>query len=795
MPVIDDLEPAKRVVDDLGPKGSVVDDLGGHSYLATAARVGLPVAGMVAGSAVMPGFGTALGGGIGGAAGEYLGQKLEGSPTNVKDIALEGGLSAIPFLGKAESLLGKVALRGGEAAGLGGAGEMARSWLHDQGQDTGRILEAAGMGGLFGAAGGAVEHAIAPRVGAPEKPPVAPASMAEPEIHGPPLPIGQEMKRSAADLDEALQTATREPTTVESARADLSAGTRLLERSQVPSAQVAGEQLAEHSFNLLDLEEKGHKAVNAILSGLSPEERILGTQYMRGEVDAAAIPPKVAQAADALTSTLYEPWGERASRSVVTMEKSSSEMAPFTPLGGRYVPERRALGTGKKRVEPLRGLRRVTATAFRRKPDKGTPLGLEDDMGILAHRYVNEYAPLIARSEAFGGGRLSDAVRGAPDWGPKAATTYGQMVRDGAIGEAEIYKQNLDSIYSKQDVGKSLSKLGSVFNSAVLGLNWTTQTQQWATPFWHHGPINQLQGLARLRSPEVRAKIQDIAHLAPGMGSVIEEGHKRGPAWWLTSKVEGVSRGPMNAGVIPLVEKLSAQVQEKGPAGINAATKRRIWELGLKPEDLRGGVTDEVLARAYPWSSDRMQLVTGVPGETGPLWQTPAGRFGAGLQQYGGKATNLFIDDILSPLAGRESRQALMRGDPSLALLGAQRLATAVPAHLASSAAVSAPLGAAIGLNASRLSPERIGLGAANTLVGWPAQLAETTAYWNQDPMQGSLPPTVSLPNDMWREARQGDPRLLTELAAVALPSPYRQWATVARPTIRGLLAPPPRGR
>lgn len=136
---------------------------GGSRYLAFAARLGLPIAGSVLGAlSPIPG-GTYLGGGAGAAAGEALAEWIEGRDLDPREIALQGGVGAVPFAGRARTLAGGALLRGAQGAALGGAQEVAREWLHGEDLDPRQIAEGAAAGGLLGAAAGGLEGAIAAR--------------------------------------------------------------------------------------------------------------------------------------------------------------------------------------------------------------------------------------------------------------------------------------------------------------------------------------------------------------------------------------------------------------------------------------------------------------------------------------------------------------------------------------------------------------------------------------------------------------------------------------------------------
>jgi hypothetical protein len=140
---------------------------GGHPVLATVARTALPVLGGVAGAlSPVPG-GAYLGGGLMGAAGEALGEYLEGQPLDPKEIGLMGGASAMPFVGRARTMLGGAALRGAQGGTLAGATSVARDWLHDREIDLSEVLRSVkygvGAGALLGAGEGALVRRAALR--------------------------------------------------------------------------------------------------------------------------------------------------------------------------------------------------------------------------------------------------------------------------------------------------------------------------------------------------------------------------------------------------------------------------------------------------------------------------------------------------------------------------------------------------------------------------------------------------------------------------------------------------------
>lgn len=98
----------------------------------------LPIIGSTAGTAIGAAgtpVGMAVGGGLGGAAGEYLRQKILGEDTNLGRIALEGGLGALPGVtkGAANALKGaKAAKAASAAASMAGSAD-----------DVGRVISSA----------------------------------------------------------------------------------------------------------------------------------------------------------------------------------------------------------------------------------------------------------------------------------------------------------------------------------------------------------------------------------------------------------------------------------------------------------------------------------------------------------------------------------------------------------------------------------------------------------------------------------------------------------------------------
>jgi hypothetical protein len=181
----------------------------GHPYLATAARIGAPIVGGVAGAlSPIPG-GAYVGSGLAGAAGETLAEYLEGQPLDPKEIALQGGLAAIPFVGKARTPLQGAILRGVQSATLGGASSAARDWLHDRSIDLTGVLTGTAVGGLFGSALGAGEGALARRatlLDLPiEPPPAADEPRVLPGVFGlgetPPVPAAEVPLNAAPGLE------------------------------------------------------------------------------------------------------------------------------------------------------------------------------------------------------------------------------------------------------------------------------------------------------------------------------------------------------------------------------------------------------------------------------------------------------------------------------------------------------------------------------------------------------------------------------------------------------------------
>ncbi len=104
------------------------------SLLPTAARVGLPMAGGIAGGWLGKGPGGArLGAGLGGAVGEALAQTLEGEPINLPSVAAMGLLSSylpVPLRG-ATSVPAAIGIRAAEGAALSGAGTAGQTLLRE----------------------------------------------------------------------------------------------------------------------------------------------------------------------------------------------------------------------------------------------------------------------------------------------------------------------------------------------------------------------------------------------------------------------------------------------------------------------------------------------------------------------------------------------------------------------------------------------------------------------------------------------------------------------------------------
>src|SRR4029077_2542357 len=88
---------------------------------------------------------------------------LNGQSLDPKEIALQGGVAAIPFVGKARTPLQGALLRGAEGATLGGVSSAARDWLHDRSIDLTGVLKGSAFGGLFGAGAGGLEGTLARR--------------------------------------------------------------------------------------------------------------------------------------------------------------------------------------------------------------------------------------------------------------------------------------------------------------------------------------------------------------------------------------------------------------------------------------------------------------------------------------------------------------------------------------------------------------------------------------------------------------------------------------------------------
>lgn len=144
------IEPIKETGKELARMGLGVGGAFGGAILG---GVAAPLAGPAA--PVMPFAGAAAGSG----AGEALAQYLFDEEINPRQVALQAVLGAIPGL-KAPwvtSLLGRVALRGGEGALVGGGASVASDVVEGEKPDWGKALKAALVGSLIGAGVGTFE--------------------------------------------------------------------------------------------------------------------------------------------------------------------------------------------------------------------------------------------------------------------------------------------------------------------------------------------------------------------------------------------------------------------------------------------------------------------------------------------------------------------------------------------------------------------------------------------------------------------------------------------------------------
>jgi len=270
---------------------------------------------------------------------------------------------------------------------------------------------------------------------------------------------------------------------------------------------------------------------------------------------------------------------------------------------------------------------------------------------------------------------------------------------------------------------------------------------------------------------------------------------------WATGKVEDVLRGPMNAGVVPELRQMVAEVQGNIAAGRqpSGALLKRLDEYQIPYEVAAEGLSPELLMHGMATSADRLQFHTGI-GQIGSALTTPSGRIASSLLSYGQKASNATLDDVLKPL---------FSSDPSLRALGMGRLSPLISAGLAAEtlregvrstmqARPFDPANVVWGLADTNLGPysaiPRAGLGLYQGLSSndWKIlnQMAGQPAY---------APAAAALPSSLLSNLigslhgkRQGVHLLRGAVDAGTLFGP--EWSRgiigLARPTVLGLTAP-----
>ena len=92
---------------------------------------------------------------------------------------------------------------------------------------------------------------------------------------------------------------------------------------------------------------------------------------------------------------------------------------------------------------------------------------------------------------------------------------------------------------------------------------------------------------------------------------------------WMERKL----RGPLNAGIVPKIEQLSAEATSALAEGrpFSEGLKRQAWELGTSPEELSKGLPPELMRDVIQNASDRYQFRLGI-GDIGDIYQTKLGR-------------------------------------------------------------------------------------------------------------------------------------------------------------------------
>ena len=562
---------------------------------------------------------------------------------------------------------------------------------------------------------------------------------------------------------------------------------RFLSRVEGEAGKSAGFRLEDLTHTEQRLGQNGLRLIKEHLGGLDAVQRTEVTSVLNGTLLPGDATPKVARAAAGMAD-FYAQWANLAQREGLLTKDFIEEQAEpifrkFEPIPKNYSPLIRAEDNINMSLrDRLRGIYKKDTVSHARRPmgEGDDEVEYLTDALDIAKTYTDDYAKKIAIARTFGSesGRTLNA--GKP-WGKQAMEIYDAIRQEADPIAPEMFKETMDRLYTGQQTAaqKAMGAVNARVTSSLLGGSWATQLGQAASPVWRYGLGNTMEGIGRyISDPDLRALINASGVRDSGYASYLAGGNDSLSSLPIRAigKVESILRGPLNAGVVPYVEKLADEV---AGGRSNAAVAKQLEELLLTPDRLAGGSAGldwDTLKDAIQASGRRSQFHAGMIGQTGNAFLDPGvAKAAVSLQPFGWSAWTAAQDDILEPLLSK---------DDSLARLGMGRLTRMVPAALGAEALRELITS---GVRLQQPSGREMVANALGTQFGTPGQIlgGQLVLESNVDPRFSLTPPIVSVLSGLEKDVtggNWGDAAL--NLAAILDPTGA---AAMLRPTLRGL--------
>jgi len=562
---------------------------------------------------------------------------------------------------------------------------------------------------------------------------------------------------------------------------------RYLSRVEGEAGKSAGFRLEDLTHTKQRLSENGLRLIKEHLGDLDKVQRTEVTSVLNGTLLPGDATPEVARAAAGMAD-FYDQWANLAQREGLLTKDFIAEQAEpifrkFKPIPKNYSPLIRAEDNINMSLrDRLRGIYKKDTVSHARRPMGEGDAEVEylTDALDIAKTYTDDYAQKIAIARPFGSesGRTLNA--GKP-WGKQAMEIYDAIRQEADPIAPEMFKETMDRLYTGQQTAgqKAVGDINARVTSSLLGGSWATQLGQAASPIWRYGLGNTMEGIGRyLRDPDLRALVNASGVRDSGYANYLAAGNDSLSSLPIRAigKVESILRGPLNAGVVPYVEKLADDV---AGGRSNAAVAKQLEELLLTPDRLAGGSAGldwNTLKDAIQASGRRSQFHAGMIGQTGNAFLDPGvAKTAVSLQPFGWSAWTAAQDDILEPLLSKDS---------DLRKLGMGRLARMIPASLGAEALRELITS---GVRLQRPNPREVVANALGTQFGTPGQIlgGQLVLESNVDPRFSLTPPIVSVLSGLEKDLTHGDwGNAALNAAAVLDPTGF---AAMLRPTLRGL--------